>query len=234
MPAHLEALLSAQEIDLRIQNVRQQLDRIPREQEAARTRLEALATKVAQAKSALQENEVAIKNVELDIGTRRETVNRLKNQQFETRKNEEYQALGKEIVRYEGEVDALETKELELMENADTLRAALAAAEEAHAGIKKGVDEEVATLTQRAEQFGEELTGLEARRVEALAAIDADLVSHYERLLKSRGAPVVVAVTPELSCTGCHVKVTPSTMVKVQAEKETVSCENCGRILYPA
>ena len=57
-------------------------------------------------------------------------------------------------------------------------------------------------------------------------------MAHYERLLKSRGAPVVVEVTSELSCTGCHVKVTPSTMVRVQTGKEIVSCENCGRILY--
>jgi predicted nucleic acid-binding Zn-ribbon protein len=230
----LDALLGAQEIDLRIQEVRQQLDRIPREQEAARDRLQALATKMAEAKSAQQENEVAIKNVELDIGTRRETVKRLKNQQFETRKNEEYQTLGQEIVRYEAQVDDLETTELELMEKADQLRSDFAEAEKAHATIKHGVDEEVATLTKRAAEFETELVELQEKRAQALAAVDPDLVALYERLLKSRGAPVVVAVTPERSCTGCHVMITPSTMVRVQAQKETVSCENCGRILYPA
>ena len=105
------------------------------------------------AKTAPQENEIAIKNLELDIGTRSETISRLKKQQYETRKNSEYQALGTEVVRYTGDVDALETEELELMEKADERRKVLAEAERALAFTKTGVDEEVAVLAKRTENF---------------------------------------------------------------------------------
>ena len=232
MLAPLAPLLDVQVQDLRLQELRQQLTRIPKEQEAARQRLRSLEQAVEAAKGALQENEVAIKGVELDVGTRKETISRLKTQQFETRKNEEYQTLGQEIIRYEGEVDALETRELELMEKADELRAALGAAESAHATTNQGVENEIGALTTRAEEFQAELEGLETARADAMAGVDAELATLYERLLKSRGAPVVVPVNAEQTCTGCHVKVTPATMVKVQAGNEVVSCENCGRILY--
>lgn len=233
MPPQLPALLRIQDKDLRLQEIRKQLERIPKEQEMARTRLARHEQAVHDAKQAVNENEVAIKNVELDIGTRRQTVDRLRQQQFETRKNEEYRALASEVTRYTGEVDTLETRELELMEHGDALRTALAAAKAAHATTKAGVDEEVANLEARSVNFSRELGQLEAERATLAAALDEDLLSLYNRLLALRGAPIVVPVTPARQCTGCHVRVTPATMVRVQAGQDLVSCENCGRILYP-
>lgn len=233
MPPDIVGLLTLQERDLRLQELRKELDRIPREQEMAQSRLAQHQKAVLSAKSALQENEIAIKNVELDIGTRKETVSRLKTQQFETRKNEEYQALGTEVVRYTAEVDTLETKELELMELGDTLRSKLAEAEAALAITKGGVDEEVATLQKRSENFSREAESLEGERKQLLVGMEESIISIYDRLLKLRGAPVVVQITGERQCLGCHVKATPTTMVRVQTGKELVNCENCGRILYP-
>lgn len=229
----IEALLRLQERDLRLQNLRKQLERIPREQEQAQTRLAQHQQAVEDARAAVNANEIAIKNVELDIGTRRQTVARLKQQQFETRKNEEYRALGTEVTRYSAEIDELETKELELMEVGDTLRATLAQAEAAHAATKKGVDEEVDALEARSKTFSAQIAELEKERADLAAGIDEDLLSLYDRLLKLRGAPVVVPVSSARQCTGCHVRVTPATMVRVQGGQELVNCENCGRILFP-
>ena len=233
MPPDIVGLLTLQEGDLRLQELRKELERIPREQDQARTRLENNAQALEDAKAALQHNEVDIKNVELDIGTRRESIARLKQQQFETRKNEEYQALGVKVTHYEGEIDGLETKELELMERGDALRKALAEAQAAYDTTKSGVDEEVGALQKRAENFQAETESLENERKQLLVGMDEGLLSIYDRLLKLRGAPVVVQITGERQCLGCHVKATPTTMVRVHSGKELVNCENCGRILYP-
>ena len=100
MPPDITALLSLQERDLRLQELRKELKRIPVEQELAGKRLADDQAAVDDAKSSLQENEVAIKGVELDIGTRKESISRLKTQQFETKKNEEYQALRVKVTHY--------------------------------------------------------------------------------------------------------------------------------------
>ncbi len=225
-------LLQVQERDLRLQELRTQLERIPKEQEQARTRLAHNQAAVDSAKAALQENEVAIKNLELDIGTRKETIDRLKRQQFETRKNEEYRALGTEVTRYAGEVDGLETRELELMEESDRLRAVLGEAEDALAKTQAGVDEEIGVLEKRAADFRAECAELEEARGGLVSAIGENLLSLYDRLLKLRGAPVVVQASPTRQCEGCHVRVTPATFVRVQGGQELVQCENCGRILF--
>ena len=159
--------------------------------------------------------------------------NNLKKQQFETRKNEEYQALGNEVVRYGKEVDERETKELELMEKADQLHGTLAEVEESLTKLQIGVDEEIAMLNQRQTSLDAEKTEVQGKRDAEIAKLDEDLADLYDRLLASRGAPVVVALTPVAQCQGCHVKAISSIAVRVQGGKELVQCENCGRILYP-
>src|ERR1051326_5586893 len=67
--------------------------------------------------------EVDRKNLELDVGTRAESIARLKTQQYQTRKNDEFRAIGHEIERYENEIRKLEDQELELMIEADKLKA---------------------------------------------------------------------------------------------------------------
>jgi len=233
MRAEYVMLMGIQERDLRLQSIQTQLARIPVDKEMAATRLAQNIKAVADAKSAAQHNEVAIKSLELDTNTRRQTINRLKTQQFETRKNEEFQALKHEIDRYTREVDELETRELELMETADKLRGTLKEAEAALVKIQAGVDEEVKTLDERAAAFGTEEATLKAERTAKASQVDEDLFSLYSRLLKTRGAPVLVALSDAGQCLGCHVKAISSIQARVRGEKELVQCENCGRILYP-
>jgi predicted nucleic acid-binding Zn-ribbon protein len=226
-------LLNIQERDQRLQDIRAQLERIPQDKEMAATRLANNIKAVEEAKSIAQHNEVAIKSVELDTNTRRETINRLKTQQFETRKNEEFNALKYEIERYGKDVDQLETKELELMEKADGLKSILKNSQEALARIQSGVDAEVKTLDERSTKFKAEVIQLEAERTAKAEKVDEDTFSLYSRLLKTRGAPVLVALSDSGQCRGCHVKAISSIQAKVRGEKELVQCENCGRILFP-
>ena len=64
MPPNIEGLLKLQERDLRLQGLRKELERIPREQEQALTRLAKNQQAVSDAKTGVQENEVVIKNVD--------------------------------------------------------------------------------------------------------------------------------------------------------------------------
>lgn len=232
MRAEYVTMLSIQERDQRLQDIRIQLERIPEDKEMAATRLSQNQAAVETAKSAVQHNEIAIKNLELDIKTRQETINRLKTQQFETRKNEEFQALKHEIVRYSKDVDELETKELELMETADSLKGTLKKAQEALEIIQAGVDAEVKSLDERSKAFGEEVAQLEAERSTKSKEVEEDLFTLYSRLIKTRGAPVLVALSGSGQCAGCHVKAISSVQSRVRGEKEQVQCENCGRILF--
>lgn len=231
MFAAIEGLLVLQERDRRLTEITEQIAQLPQDEARAKGRLSQDEAAVATAKKALQDLGVEAKNLELDVETRRNTIERLKKQQFETRKNEEFQALGHEVDRYADQIDELETQQLELMEKADAQRAVLEAAEQVLAKSQKVVDEDLASLVERGKNLEKEKTEVEADRARLAGDVEEELLSLYERLLiKKKG----IAVSPVHGgqCGGCHVKLIPATLVTVNAQREVAQCENCGRILY--
>ncbi|MGJ8672157.1 zinc ribbon domain-containing protein [Rubritalea sp.] len=231
MLPEVESLLIVQDRDQKINALQQELAKIPRDKARAEEKLSSDKQAVANAKKAAQENEVAIKNLELDIATRRNTISRLKVQQFETKKNEEYTKLGEEGIRYEEMVDELETQELELMEKADALKATHAKTVSALGETQKIVDQDIIDLEAKGTQSQQRLDELLAERAELVQKVDEGLIALYDRLLKSKGHDPVSPLKGS-QCGGCHMKVTASTVVNVQAENAVAQCENCGRILY--
>ncbi len=230
----VKKLLSLQETDQSIQSLQAELEKIPQLQEAAKAQLANDTAAVAQAKADFQANEVEIKNLELDIGTRKNSVDRLKNQQFETKKNEEYTKLGEEVIRYEEQIDELETRELELMEIADERRQQMAEAEAALAKTQSFVDQEIADLAARATQREAELAESQKTREEKVGAIDdEELIDTYTRLFNKREGNAIVQVTEQKSCKSCHVQVTPATYALAQSGAAISHCDNCGAILFP-
>jgi hypothetical protein len=231
MLAEVRALLILQDRDRRLLALAKDLERLPQDEARAKTKLAGDETAVKNAHDALLDCELRLKRLELDAGTRRTTIQRLKIQQFETRKNEEYQALGHEITRYEKETDDLETRELELMEEMDTLRAAQQAAEAARAHTRTLVEEDLQSITKRRERLAAERAELTAERDQLAAQVPEAILPLYERLMKSK-AGLAVAPMHEGKCGGCHMKLIASTVVAVQTSKEITRCEDCGRILY--
>jgi uncharacterized protein len=225
-------LLVLQDRDRRLSLITKELEKLPQEETRARGKLSGDQAALEKAHDALRTNELALKKIELDAETRRTTIKRLKLQQFETRKNEEYQALGHEVVRYEKEVDDYETRELECMEVSDGLRRAQAAAEAALGQTKRHVEEDLTSIVERKQNLLAEQAEVRAERQRLAEATSPTVLPLYERLLKSKDG---VAISPlhEGRCGGCHMRLISSTVIKVMSGKEIAQCEDCGRILYP-
>lgn len=232
MLASIEDLLVLQDRDRRLLDLQKRLEGLPNEESRARSRLTHDENAVTEAKATLQRNGVETKNLELDIETRRTTIGRLKVQQFETRKNEEFRALGHEIERYTAEIDDLETRQLDLMEKADALRATLEDAGQSLAKSQRVVEEDLVTIDTRRRNLESDVQETLGLRAEAAAKVESQLLNLYERLMKKKKGLAVVPVENG-QCGGCHVKLIPATLVRVQSATDVTQCENCGRILYP-
>jgi predicted nucleic acid-binding Zn-ribbon protein len=231
MLPQIEGLLVLQDRDRRIATLAAQLEKLPIDEARAKSRLKSDTEAVETARQAILANEVAIKKVELDVETRKTTITRLRTQQFETRKNDEYTALGHEIERYGKDVDSFETKELELMEIGDALKAKLKTADDALTKTKRLVDEDLRAITERFKNIEADLEETRAERQRLAATADAEILHLYERLLKTKNG-VAVAPVSHGQCGGCHVRLIPATLIKTQSDKEIAQCENCARILY--
>ena len=231
MLAEVRALLILQDRDRRLLVLSKDLEKLPQDEARANAKLAGDDASVTRAHDAVVDCELRLKRLELDAGTRRTTIQRLKLQQFETRKNDEYQAIGHEITRYEKEVDDLETRELELMEEMDVVRGTLKSAQAARAHDRTLVEEDLASIAQRRERMETERREVAAERESLASQVPEAILPLYNRLMKSK-AGLAVAPLQEGKCGGCHMKLIASTVVAVQTDKEIARCEDCGRILY--
>jgi predicted nucleic acid-binding Zn-ribbon protein len=229
----LEQLLVLQDREQKIRQIQNETRTLPLQKKQLEEQLAANAASLEAIKHKARQVEVNRKNMELDVGTRATSIARLKTQQYETRKNDEFQALGHEIERYEKEIQQIEDQELELMEQADKLKEEIAAEEKKTSSAKESINRQLADLETKGTTLQARLAELSRERGEIATKIDEDVLNRFERLFASKGDAAIVALEHEV-CTGCHMKVTTQTVVQVKAGKEIVSCEQCGRILYVA
>ncbi len=233
MQVELEKLLILQDRDQRIRQIQIEIKTSPQQRKNLEAQLAATAASLESLKHRARQLEVDRKKLELDVGTRQGSITRLKTQQYETRKNDEFQAMGHEIERYEKEIVHLEDQELDLMEQADKLRVEISAQEKTAAAARDSVNRQLNNLEEKGKTLQRQLDDLTKERVELAGGIDEEVIERYERLFASKGDAAVVAVEHGV-CTGCHMKVTTQTAVRAKSGNEIVSCEQCGRILYAA
>ena len=227
----MEQLLILQDRVQQIRQVELELKSVPLERKALEEKVAAASANFEATKDRARHVEIEKKKLELDVGTRNESIARLRTQQYETRKNDEFSAMGREIERFQQEISKLEDQELELMEQADQLKAQIGREEKETANAKQTIARQMTNLEEKQVALGQRLEELRKEREELAGKVDEDLLDRFNRLFASKGDAAVVALEHDV-CTGCHMKVTTATAVRAKGGKEIVSCEQCGRILY--
>src|SRR6478672_12594917 len=139
---------------------------MPQQRQNLEAQLAASAAALNALKSKGQHLEMDRKKLELEAGTRMESINRLRTQQYETRKNEEFRAMGNEIERYEKEIRAIEDQELDLMEQVDNLKAEVAIEEAKTASGRDSIGRQMTDLETKTQTLEARLQELTKNRAE--------------------------------------------------------------------
>jgi predicted nucleic acid-binding Zn-ribbon protein len=227
----MQKLLRLQERDTRISTLQREEKQAPVEKARLQQQFASIEARLEAARKREKEIEAEKKNLEVEAGAIGERIARYKTQQMQTRKNEEYAALSHEIDAAKKIISDLEDKELALMDEADSLAPALAAAQKEYEEAKKSVESRLAAMEERLLRTVAECADLQQTRSGLTTDIEPDVVRVYERLFASKGGNAIVALEGEI-CSGCHMKVPAQTIVETKAGKHIVHCPLCGRILY--
>jgi len=227
----IEKLLILQDRDQKLRRVQSELAHIEPERQSLRAKAATAQAELERAKLRIKETESSRKDLELEVEAKKQLITKYANQQFQTRKNEEYRALAHEIEICKDAIFKIEDQEIALMEQAEAAQKEVARATQAANETRKLVEDQIAQLVAREANLQKELTELSANREQLAAAVEESARSRYERLMRSKGEHVVVGVERGV-CGGCHMRLPPQLLVTCQAEKELVACSNCGRILY--
>jgi predicted nucleic acid-binding Zn-ribbon protein len=227
----LEKLLILQDRDRRLLRLRAEVADIEPQRRLVQNRRAAAEESFEKARLTTLRLESERKKLELDADAKKELITKYSAQQWQTRKNEEYKALTHEIEMCKEAIRELEDQQLSLMEQLEAAEAAAKTAAEDLEKARGDCDLQLRQLADTEVRLTKQLKDAEAARAEAAAAIDAQLLSRYERILKSKGGNIVVGIERGV-CGGCHMKLSRQDVINTQANREIVNCPNCGRILY--
>ncbi len=227
----VEKLLVLQDRDQRIKAHRAQEKAVPAEKAAIEARRAAAEKDRDGSKERLQLSELELRKLQVEAQARRDSIGRYRAQQNLTRKNEEFQALMHEIKHAEADIQKIEDRELELMEEAERLGHGLREAEKAFKAMLATVAAQQTALAEKETNLGTRLADLGAERVTLAGEIDEDTLSLYDRILKNKGDAALVPLEHEV-CQGCHMKAPGVTVSEVRASIGLVQCPNCARLLY--
>jgi uncharacterized protein len=227
----IEKLLILQDRDRKIRRLRAELAHIEPERQGLKHKAISAQSGLDEAKNKIKQNESDRKNLELEVETKKQLISKYANQQFQTRKNEEYRALAHEIENCKKDIFRIEDQEIILMEQAESGQKEAVLANQKLNETRKLVEDQITQLNAREQNLQKELAALELNREELASAVNPGDRARYERLVRTKGENVLVGVQHGV-CGGCHMRLPPQLLVTCQADKEMVSCSNCGRLLY--
>jgi len=229
----VEKLLILQDRDLKRLALEAQLKASPGEIAGVERTIATEKGAIDSAKSHWHELESKKKILETEIGSAQQKIGTYRTQQLGVRKNDEYQALGNQIVTTQEMVGKLEGDELELMYQIDAAKKTFSTAEAVMKQNIAGYESRIRTLKEREINLTQELKGAKEEVEKARVAVPVPAQRIYDRRA-ARGMPVVVPVKGG-KCGGCHLKISSEAEAGSRGggpEGELATCDQCGRIVY--
>jgi predicted nucleic acid-binding Zn-ribbon protein len=168
--------------------------------------------------------------IDLEIISTKEKMEKYKEQQFQIKTNKQYDALTREIDLSQERVKTLE-KEMETIEgkaaNAKTDLETLAPELEE---LRKELSDRQTELDYVNKEHEDEELKLTHEREKLIVRIDKNDIKAYERIRKALGGKAVVGVRRN-ACGGCFKRVPPQVSVELRKNSRLMTCEHCGRLL---
>ena len=150
-------LLALQDLDMKIRNLKLRIDTIPAEKKRLNSLVKDAMDDVEVAKDGLRRIERNIKDQEGEAEKLNEASRKLLTQSAMVKKNNEYQAMMADIEAKKKAISDIETKILELLDQAEDQQKNVAAAEKELAVTQKTVKAEMADLVELKQELEEDI-----------------------------------------------------------------------------
>ena len=237
----IQALIELQEVDGRIRELEMELKDLPKRRALETARLSGVSADLQAAKAGREYANQRVRDYEENAKSIKSRIMELKTTQASATSNKEYQQYSTQIDLASHDLEAAENNQLAAMDVLPSAQARIDKVQARFDDEKRAVDAFCAEIDERIAAVKEELESAKAVRVEkARAVTNPQYMLYYERL-KTKRWPVVVPLTHDGVCDGCHLVQPPSLAQMVDAnaknaeagkEERIVACTMCGRILY--
>jgi len=232
MKPNLFKLLNAQEIDLKIDMLVKSKKEYPEQIRKMKQEIEDIEKELAATENLISENQKNRRLIEEEITAERETLSQKEKRLLETKTNKEYTAVQHEIEGGRERIDNLETEDIELMTELDSLELRLAELKEKYDTLLPQNTNQIKETQIKYDSIESDIAALEKKRERELKEVDKRGLQIYNRLRKGKSGIAIAKVDQKkLSCKGCFKQLPPQKVLEVRRAEKMIFCESCGRIL---
>jgi uncharacterized protein len=224
------ALRELHQIHQRLADLRDRLERGPKQVRAREANVAQLEAKLTEARDRAKQMQMAIDRKQLDLKSGEQKVVDLRVKLNGANSNREYQAFLEQIAAAEMAGSVLSDEILEGMEKVDQLGLATKEAEKNLGSGKQEMEKARQIVDSSAATIRSDINRLEAELLQAESALPADLKADYQRVVRSKGADSLSAAEDGV-CIGCGQQITLNMQNELKLSK-LVFCRSCGRLLY--
>lgn len=238
MGALLESLLTLQEIELQIVDIRRQLAAKERGVSRQATKLRTAEEALAAERDELRRMQMQADELDVDLKSRGAHVGKLRDNLNTVRTNKEYAAVLTQLNNEKADLTRLEARAFELMAAVETRKKALAEHEDAVRQERERLSHLEGQHAQTRDSFAERLKTLLQQREEAADHLGPKALDLFNRVSERYEGEVmarVIQVHPrrtEFLCEGCHMSLAAERANALMTRDDLITCDNCGRILH--
>lgn len=229
--AELDQLIQLQVIDYDLGELERSKEYLPDMMDNLNREITESKTKYEETKKAIDDAKLRQHQLELDVKSKQQDLEKYQQQMMSIKTNKEYDALVAQIDKIKGDIDVAETEILNIIDQLKTL--------ENHIGdYKKQLDEvesnnkkQLGVLQEKIDSIGDKIAAKGKERQVVLEAVPRSILSVYERVRRGKGGDVVISVKRR-ACGACYKSLTPKKAQEIKGGGRIFTCDYCGRILY--
>lgn len=225
----INLLKSLNEIDVKLNMIKKDMERLPKELAEKQVLPKSLRTSIDKTKADITKLKMEADSIELEVKSGEETLKRYASQMNTMRTSKEFETVKRQMDAQRAWNKENEGKVLELLEQVDAKQkdidknsTALAEADKVVADESQRVDKELGELKAQ-------LDTLAAQRATMAKDVPEKELTVYNRIAGGQGK--AIASVERGICSGCFMKIPPQVHNLALLGRELVCCPSCGRIL---
>ncbi|HEY0008507.1 MAG TPA: hypothetical protein VGB55_07280 [Tepidisphaeraceae bacterium] len=232
------ALVRLFRADTQLREAQQRLDAVTKNVRLQQRKVEDLAHRQTTGQAELLKLQAKAGELDLEVKSRDERIEKLREQQNQAQTNREYQAFLVEINTLKVDKAKIEEDSLKIMEQIETLQKELATYKTQHEGDSARLATMQGEIDAKVKEMSEEVASAKPARDEAAAAVPPQAREVFERLAdKFEGEAMAPIEKPhpkreEYICSVCNLDLTLDVYNRLHSRNEPMMCPSGNHLLY--
>lgn len=231
MQQDLEKLLKLQVIDYDLGELERSKEYLPEMMDNLKGEISEAQLKFENTVTVLEESKVKQSNLELEIKTKEEFLQKYQQQMMSIKTNKEYDALVAEIDTLKTQISSFESELIETIDLISTHEKSIDEYREKCDQIKENNTKQLEILQEKIDSIGDKVSNKEGERKDITTSIPRQLFSVYDRVRRGKGGSAVISVKKR-ACGACYKALTPKKVQEIRKADKILTCDNCGRLLF--